>query len=137
MERRWVYSDRKRNQKEFDALPNPDQKALVRAMARYAVGDDVGYRHETYDYGIEMLTDGGRGQGRCLYFRPGKEGGIEILAILRFYKKESQKAPPNIIEAARRRRATYRRDPEEPLNEPLKESPTANHEDPQPPEDDA
>lgn len=107
MERRWVYSDERTNAKEFDALPTEDRRALFRAMTSYARGDEAGYRLEAYDGGIEMITDGGRGQGRCLYFRPGIENGVEVLTILRVYKKETRKAPQRILRSALTRRTTY------------------------------
>jgi len=54
-----------------------------------------------------MLTDGGRGQGRCLFFKVIKVKDEELLVALLFYKKETPKAPERLIDTARNRMRRY------------------------------
>jgi len=73
-------------------------------MAAYRDDLGIGYRVENYGEGLWMITDGGRGQGRCVFFRRIVEGdGSEFLVALLFYKKETQKVPERILNTARRR----------------------------------
>jgi len=51
-----------------------------------------------------MVTDAGRGQGRCLFFRRIEEpDGSETLVALLFYKKETQRVPERVLRTARQR----------------------------------
>ncbi len=45
--------------------------------------------------------------GRCLFFTPHREGDVETLVALMFYKKESDDAPSALLDAARERRGRY------------------------------
>lgn len=82
-------------------------------MVAYAEGREAGFRHSDYGDGLEMLTDGGRGQGRCLYFTRDSDGATETLVILLAYKKETEKAPTATLQTARNRRETYLAEPDE------------------------
>lgn len=51
-----------------------------------------------------MITDGGAGQGRCLFFTRDQES----LIVLLVYKKESKKLPKQIEQTASARLAKYK-----------------------------
>jgi len=54
-----------------------------------------------------MLTDGGRGQGRCLFFSTVELKDEELLVALLFYKKETSRAPERLVNAARKRMSKF------------------------------
>jgi hypothetical protein len=75
-------------------------------MESYRDGD-IGYRVADYGGGLMMLTDSGRGQARCLFFKVVKIEDEERLVALLFYKKETWKAPPRLVDTARKRMDRY------------------------------
>jgi phage-related protein len=90
--------------REFFSLPVDDAISLKIAMKSYQDELGIGYRVENYGSGLEMLTDSGRGQGRCLFVcRDSAGSNAERLIVLLIYKKESQKAPAHVVATARKR----------------------------------
>jgi phage-related protein len=89
---------------ELRKLPAQDRSALFEAMQHFQNGTRIGYTHKRYGKELEMITDSGVGQGRCLFFVRDQNN----LIILLVYKKESQKLPKQIEQAARIRLAKYR-----------------------------
>ena len=69
--------------------------------------DEGGYRLSNYGDELLMLTGGGRGQGRCLFFKVLKVKDEERLVALLFYKKETAKAPSRVVDRARKRMRKY------------------------------
>ena len=106
MRRRWTSFDPPTTNKELSALPREDRVALYDAMESYRDGEQ-GFRLKSYDSGLLMLTDAGRGQGRCLFFKIVRRRDEERLVALLFYKKESAKAPRRVIDTARSRMQKY------------------------------
>ena len=92
--------------KELAGLPREDRLALYDAMESYR-DYEGSYRLSNYGDDLLMLTDGGRGQGRCLFFKVLKVENEERLVALLFYKKETAKAPERIIDTARKRMRKY------------------------------
>jgi phage-related protein len=73
-------------------------------MAAFRDDLGAGYRVESYGDGVWMITDAGRGQGRCFFFRRVEEpDGSETLVSLLYYKKETQRAPERILRTAKQR----------------------------------
>ncbi|MBI1756640.1 MAG: hypothetical protein HYR64_05985 [Fimbriimonas ginsengisoli] len=104
MHRRWTSFNTATTVKEALAIPTRDRQRLFEAMAAYRNDLGAGYRIENYGSGLWMITDSGRGQGRCVFFKRLEiADGVEILVALLFYKKESRKAPARILNTARRR----------------------------------
>jgi len=102
--RRWISFDTPTTVREALQIPAPDRGSLFEAMAAYRDNVGAGYRIESYGDGIQMITDAGRGQGRCLFFkRVIDKDGNELLVALLFYKKETQRVPSRILDTARRR----------------------------------
>lgn len=95
--------------KELAALPTQDFLALTDAMKGYQLDSGVGYRVENYGNDLWMITDSGSGQGRGLFFAIERTEEMEVLVVLRVYKKESRKAPPQEITLAQTRSEAYRR----------------------------
>ncbi len=89
--------------KELDGLPPDDRAKLVAALKAFQDGLEIGWAVKDYGGGLKMITDSGRGQGRCLFFFVESEIGI----IVKIYKKESQEVPQSVLEAARRRWSHY------------------------------
>ena len=106
MRRRWTSFDRTITNKELAALPREDRLALYDAMESYR-DDEGGYRLSNYGDELLMLTGGGRGQGRCLFFKVLKVKDEERLVALLFYKKETAKAPSRVVDRARKRMRKY------------------------------
>ena len=104
--RRWTSFDRMTTNKELAGLPREDRLALYDAMESYR-DYEGSYRLSNYGDDLLMLTDGGRGQGRCLFFKVLKVENEEWLVALLFYKKETAKAPERIIDTARKRMRKY------------------------------
>jgi len=104
--RRWTSFDQTVTNKELSELPREDRLALYDAMESYR-DDEGGYRLSKYGDGIWMLTDAGRGQGRCLFFKVIQLKDEERLVALLFYKKETPKAPDRIVDTARSRMRRY------------------------------
>ncbi|HSI74028.1 MAG TPA: hypothetical protein VK934_12700 [Fimbriimonas sp.] len=94
---------------ELRKLPTRDAIDLKTAMKQYQDDTGVGYRIKNYGDGLMMISDSGRGQGRCLFFRAEtninpKTGEVEErLTALLVYKKETQKVPQSVIQTARKR----------------------------------
>ena len=94
---------------EFLSLPTDDFLRLTAAMKLYQLGSEIGFRHKTYKNGIEMITDSGHGQGRCLFF---VQAGA-CMIVLAIYKKESQSVPSRILKLVNERRRRYEEQSEE------------------------
>ncbi len=103
MARRWRAFDPETINRELAALAREDLRALRFAMFHYGAESGAHCRVENYGKGLMMVTNSGRGQGRCLFFTVRIEDGVESLTALLVYKKESQKAPQAILDTARRR----------------------------------
>lgn len=106
VQRRWTSFDRTVTNKELAGLPREDRLALYDAMESYR-DDEGGYRLSNYGDELLMLTDGGRGQGRCLFFKVLKVRDEERLVALLFYKKETAKAPNRLVDTAKKRMRKY------------------------------
>lgn len=89
--------------KEIASIPAQDQSKLLSAMKSFENGELTGFILKDYSDGIKMLTDSGRGQGRCIFFTEDKE----VAVILKVYKKETQKLPKAVIDTAIRRKKDY------------------------------
>lgn len=100
---KFVPFDEKKIEKEFDALPSKDRAKLDAAVLAYEEGVETGYILKSYSDGIKMITDSGRGQGRCLYFVETEDAAV----ILKVYKKETQKVPDAVLKTARRRKKDH------------------------------
>ncbi len=87
-------------------MPLEDRLALYDAMESFR-DDAGGYRLSSYGSGLLMLTDGGRGQGRCLLFKVVRVKDEERLVALLFYKKETARAPVRVIDTAMARMKKY------------------------------
>jgi hypothetical protein len=98
--RRWTSFDREVTNREFRDLPTEDFLALTEAMLVFRKQLGVGYKVKHYGGGLAMITDSGRGQGRCLFFASILQVDEELLVALLVYKKESRKAPASVIKTA-------------------------------------
>ena len=107
MQRIWEAWNQKRYEKELAALPLEDHKALVLAMEAYRQFRESGFTHKHYPKGVEMVTDAGNWQGRCLFFSLGLFGEVEILVVVLVYKKETQELPTQILRLAQDRKRDY------------------------------
>ena len=103
MARRWTSFDRETTNREFDALPYEDRKALFEAMKAYRMHIGTGYQVDSYGGGLFRIKPSNRTQGRCLFFSQEERNGEVVLTALLAYKKEGRKAPKSQIETARRR----------------------------------
>lgn len=92
--------------KEFAELPSGDFKKLQVAMRSFTEGLEAKYQVKDYGDGIKMITDAGRGQGRCIFFFEVEGDAI----IVKVYKKESQKASKQALDAAKARKKKYEQD---------------------------
>ncbi|MFM9873735.1 MAG: type II toxin-antitoxin system RelE/ParE family toxin [Fimbriimonadaceae bacterium] len=99
MRRKFEPFDKKIIRREILSLSSQDHKRLTVAMKAYQLDLGVGYKLKNYGNQIEMLTDSGDGQGRCIFFTRSPER----LIVLLIYKKESQKIPASILEITRAR----------------------------------
>lgn len=99
----FVPFDEKTIEKEFEKLPEDDRVKLDSAIFAYEEGVDSGWAIKSYSDGLKMITDGGRGQGRCIFFVEYEEFAV----ILTVYKKESQKVPFSVLKTAKARRKKY------------------------------
>lgn len=95
----FVFFDPKTISKEFRDLPPEDLARLSAAMQKYVEGNEIGWTIKDYGDGLKMITDSGRGQGRCLFFED-VEGDLVIVKV---YKKESQLVPQAVLNSARAR----------------------------------
>ena len=89
--------------KEFADLPVGASAHLIRAMKALEDGEEKGWKTKDYGDGIQMITDSGSGQGRCLFFE--SEPGTAVILLV--YKKESQKVPLRILKTAATRKKQY------------------------------
>ena len=89
---------------ELGGIPSPDLGLLFSAMGRYSEGDDVGFTIKDYDEGLLMLKKDRR-NGRLLFSHDATTGPRPVSLLA--YKKESQKAPQNLIATARERRGRW------------------------------
>jgi len=105
MKRKFEPFDAEKINKEFWDLPSQDRAALMEAMSLYQQNSGIGYQVKNYGKGLEMITDSGSAQGRCLFFTRTPERFIALLV----YKKESQKLPKRIESTARERLNEYKR----------------------------
>ena len=104
MERRWRAFDTRTINAELRAIPDEDRRRLKYAMENYALDSGAHYRVESYDdFNLMMVTDRGRGQGRCLFFAVRSTAQHETLIALLVYKKEGRKADPTALRTARQR----------------------------------
>ncbi len=103
MKRKFRPFDAETIRKEIMSLPAEDHKRLTVAMKAYQMGLGVGYQIKSYNSGIEMITDSGNSQGRCIYFTR----AADELIVLVVYKKESDKAPRAILKLAKQRRDRF------------------------------
>lgn len=100
---KFVPFDKKRIDKELQALPAGDRSKLIAAMYAFEDGQQLGYTIKSYESGIKMITDSGRAQGRCLFFIETGHGYV----MLKVYKKESQQVPVSVLKAAVERKRKY------------------------------
>jgi phage-related protein len=106
VKRKWTSFHTPTTDREALAIPESDRIRLFEAMGAFRHNLGAGYRVESYGDGLWMITDGGRGQGRCLFFKRFTNAvGVETLVAVLFYKKESGKAPDRIVKVARKRMA--------------------------------
>ena len=77
-----------------------------------AFREDKGICYEVEDYGdgLKRIRRRGRSQGRCLFFPEVESKNSVLLVGLMFYKKETQKAPAQKIETARKAMREYRKE---------------------------
>jgi phage-related protein len=101
--RRWRSFDRETTNREFNALPFEDRKALFEAMKAYRMELGIGYLVNSYGGGLYRIKSSNRTQGRCLFFTQEERNGEVLLTALLAYKKVGNKAPKAQIETARRR----------------------------------
>ena len=109
MPRRWTSFNKAVTDKEFKALPDDDRIGLFEAMKLYRKEAGKSYVVKSYGGGLLMLKPKD-GQGRCLFFCVAETGTDQLLVALLGYKKEGQKAPPRLIQAARERMRLYERE---------------------------
>lgn len=95
--------DEKRIAKELDDLPRHDRAKLVAALEAFEDGEEAGWSVKLYGDGLKMITDSGRGQGRCLFFFEVDGDAV----IVKIYKKETQDVPKAVLATALRRKKEY------------------------------
>lgn len=103
MKRKFEPFDKNIIRREILDLCAEDHKRLTVAMKAYQLDLGVGYKLKNYGNKIEMLTDSGDGQGRCIFFTR----TTDRLIVLLVYKKESKRTPRSILETAHARLQRY------------------------------
>jgi phage-related protein len=111
MRREFVPFDEGAIQKELDELPSKDAAKLAALMNHYeqcGFGDPSPAQVDDYGDGIYRLRHIKPAyQGRLLFFASDRSSGFEELVMLAVYKKQGQKAPLHILEAAGKRKKQW------------------------------
>ena len=82
MPRRWTSVDVETTNREFDALPYEDRRALFEAIKPYRMEPGSGYEVDGYGGGLYRLKPNNRTQGRRLFFTEQKRDGVTVLVAL-------------------------------------------------------
>ncbi|MGA2572023.1 MAG: type II toxin-antitoxin system RelE/ParE family toxin [Terracidiphilus sp.] len=97
--------------KELDGLPPKDAAKLAALMDHYehcGLGNPSPAQVDDYGDGIYRLRHVKPAyQGRLLFFTSDRSSGFEELVMLAVYKKQGQKAPRHILEAAKKRKKQW------------------------------